>query len=161
MKPQTLGDLWSIALRNRDLFSKVSKEIIEAVDRDRIVPGGHAVDVGANVGRHRVPFAEIVGTKGRVTAFEPVPSLAAGLKQTIQSRHMSSTIELRQLAVSNVTGRSAFHEVAGAPALSAWQVRNDLAGQLQATTKETDVVPLGDIISAPIHLPLAPKPLLD
>lgn len=35
--------------------------------------GDYILDVGANIGFHTLYFAELVGEKGKVTAFEPVP----------------------------------------------------------------------------------------
>ncbi len=38
-----------------------------------VKPGGWAVDVGANVGHYTARLSELVGSAGRVIAFEPVP----------------------------------------------------------------------------------------
>jgi len=39
--------------------------------RQLVRPGGVVVEAGANIGSHTVPLAKIVGTNGRVYAFEP------------------------------------------------------------------------------------------
>ena len=37
-------------------------------------PGDWAIDVGANIGQYTKRFSDLVGSKGRVIAFEPVPA---------------------------------------------------------------------------------------
>ena len=37
-------------------------------------PGDWAIDVGANIGHYTKRFSDLVGTQGRVIAFEPVPA---------------------------------------------------------------------------------------
>lgn len=39
-----------------------------------IKPGDWVIDIGANVGHYTKRFSELVGTNGRVIAFEPVPA---------------------------------------------------------------------------------------
>jgi FkbM family methyltransferase len=45
----------------------------ERLFRKFISPGDYVIDVGAFIGDHTVPFAEIVGPEGRVLSFEPNP----------------------------------------------------------------------------------------
>src|SRR5438270_13829285 len=49
-------------------------------------PGDIVLDVGANVGSHAVFFSHLVRNKGRVLAFEPVPSNIDELNETIRRR---------------------------------------------------------------------------
>jgi FkbM family methyltransferase len=45
----------------------------QRVFSERVLPGSVVYDVGANVGFHTLLFAEVVGPKGKVFAFEPFP----------------------------------------------------------------------------------------
>lgn len=56
--------------RSLDLYGEHSEPEI-ALFRQFLRPGMTAVDVGANIGTHTVPFAQSVGPSGRVLAFEP------------------------------------------------------------------------------------------
>jgi FkbM family methyltransferase len=47
-------------------------------------PGDTIIEVGANTGSETVEFAKIVGQRGRVIAFEPLPELAAALRQNVR-----------------------------------------------------------------------------
>ena len=151
MKPEVLGALWSIALRDKGLFAKVSEEIIEHFYRTWIRHGDLAVDVGANVGRHLFPLVEAVGPEGRVFGFEPVPSLAAGLRSQIEQRNLAGRVEFQQAAVSDVRGRTAFFEVPDAPALSGLRARDDLSADQTVNALETDVITLDETIHDPVR----------
>ena len=49
-----------------------------------ISPGDWVVDIGANIGHYTKRFSELVGTHGRVIAFEPVPSTFSLLSANTQ-----------------------------------------------------------------------------
>lgn len=51
----------------------VSSEKEFKLVRSIIPEGAKVVDIGANVGHYTVLFSELVGEKGRVLAFEPIP----------------------------------------------------------------------------------------
>jgi FkbM family methyltransferase len=56
--------------RSFDLYGEFSE--VEARAFAQLIPqGGVALDVGANIGAHTVPMAQIVGNSGMVVAFEP------------------------------------------------------------------------------------------
>lgn len=48
-----------------------------------IKPGSFALDIGANIGAHTLPIAEIVGDRGRVIAFEPTDYAFAKLQKNL------------------------------------------------------------------------------
>ena len=55
-------------------------------------PGDWVIDVGANIGHYTKRFSELVGEKGRVIAFEPVPttfSLLAANMQLLPNANVS------------------------------------------------------------------------
>jgi FkbM family methyltransferase len=49
-----------------------------------ITSGDWAIDIGANVGQYTKRFSELVGPRGRVIAFEPVPATFSLLAANIQ-----------------------------------------------------------------------------
>ncbi|MET0570902.1 MAG: FkbM family methyltransferase [Pedobacter agri] len=49
-----------------------------------INPGDVILDVGANIGFHTLYFAELVGTKGKVFAFEPITANYSALIKNVQ-----------------------------------------------------------------------------
>ncbi|WP_298832064.1 FkbM family methyltransferase [uncultured Piscinibacter sp.] len=65
-------------------------------------PGDHVLDVGANIGTHAVFFAGITGC--RVTAFEPVPAVAALLQENRRINGLDALIEVRAEAVGAHSG---------------------------------------------------------
>ena len=56
--------------RSLDLYGQWCEAEIELLGQF-LRPGDVAVDVGANIGTHTVAFADLVGTTGRLHAFEP------------------------------------------------------------------------------------------
>lgn len=68
-------------------------------------PGDCALDVGAHAGQHLAHFVRLVGPGGRVHAFEPIPSLMAGLRAGFGA---VAGVTLHQLALSNEAGETAF-----------------------------------------------------
>jgi FkbM family methyltransferase len=73
-----------------------------------LAPGQTALDVGAHKGAFTYWMQQTVGPAGRVVAFEPIPELAAYLRQVRQSLQWDNT-EVVQVALSNKCGdRSLF-----------------------------------------------------
>ena len=71
-----------------------------------------AVDVGANLGYYTLLFAELVGPKGQVYAFEPVPYNASLLNRSVRANGYTNVIAVAK-AVSNATGATTLHLNAG------------------------------------------------
>ena len=71
----------------------------------------NCIDIGANVGG---VLAEVVrvAPRGRHLAFEPVPSLAAGLRSRFPE------VDVREVALTDYNGEAQFKEVVSFPALS-------------------------------------------
>jgi FkbM family methyltransferase len=64
-------------------------------------PGDIALDVGANVGAHTVFLSHLVGKRGRVLAFEPLPANIDALKETLRRRARHPNIVILPVAVGN------------------------------------------------------------
>ena len=54
--------------------------------RDRLQPGDHVVDIGANVGDYTSLAADLVGATGHVYAVEPGPENVASLRERFRDR---------------------------------------------------------------------------
>jgi FkbM family methyltransferase len=63
--------------------------------------GDVVLDIGANVGAHAVFFSHMVGPRGKVFAFEPLPPNIKDLRQTVRRRSRTPNIELLEMAVGN------------------------------------------------------------
>ena len=67
-----------------------------------LIEDGHTVlDIGANVGAHTVAFSHIVGNRGRVISFEPVPGNFERLQETVKRRCRHPNTALFRLALSS------------------------------------------------------------
>lgn len=108
--------------------------------------GDICVDVGAHVGRHTLPLACCVGPRGRVLAFEPIPAIAAQLREKIEaSASLSSFVELRQCALADTTGETDFVLVHEAPGYSGLRPRH-YDSQVTTEIIRVDVRRLDDLI---------------
>ena len=58
-------------------------------------PHDIAFDVGANVGYHTMLLSSLVGPDGQVLAFEPVPTTAAWLEETLRRNDLANVTVLR------------------------------------------------------------------
>lgn len=56
--------------RSFDLYGEYSEAEV-ALFRQLVKPGQTVLDIGANIGAHTVPLAQLIGSGGRVLAFEP------------------------------------------------------------------------------------------
>jgi len=65
--------------------------------------GDIVLDVGANVGAHSVFLSHLVGNRGRVLAFEPLPPNLDAFMETIRRRSRIPNISIVQSAVGNPT----------------------------------------------------------
>lgn len=86
-----------------------------------ITPGDWVIDVGANVGHYTKRFSELVGTNGRVIAFEPVPTTFSLLSAntelfthsnvTLINAAVSSKLEVLGMSIPNfATGLANYYQ---------------------------------------------------
>ena len=73
--------------------------------RRLLAPGDVFYDVGANVGFFTILGARLVGSEGRVVAFEPVPACARAVGHNITLNGFAQA-ELREEAVGAASGRA-------------------------------------------------------
>jgi len=81
--------------------------IVQKIYEDLLNVGDTAIDVGANEGRHMFPMAQAVGPKGRILAFEPIPSLFQKLRKQVRKRGFRN-IRLHERAAAAETGKASF-----------------------------------------------------
>jgi FkbM family methyltransferase len=65
-----------------------------------IKPGDWVIDIGANIGHYTKRFSELVGARGRVIAFEPVPTTFSLLSANVEL-FAYPNVTLLSAAVSN------------------------------------------------------------
>jgi len=83
---------------------KVCKKLIK--------PGMTVLDIGAHAGYFTRIFSHIVGSQGRVLAFEPHPANYEVLKRNVERWHLTNVTLIRK-AVSNKEGSAIFYETIG------------------------------------------------
>ena len=74
-----------------------------------VAPGSVAYDVGANIGIHTLLLSRLVGSTGRVYAFEPVPALFGRLCENVRLNPSLAAATPVQLALDDHSGSAAFY----------------------------------------------------
>jgi FkbM family methyltransferase len=72
--------------------------------------GQTVLDIGAHIGLYSTIFATLVGSTGKVFAFEPTPATRGVLERTIRLNHCERIVEVRPEAVSNLSGHTSFFD---------------------------------------------------
>jgi FkbM family methyltransferase len=72
--------------------------------RSVLKPGDTAIDVGAHIGFFTIHMAVLVGTAGRVYAFEPVEANLALLERSVAENRFRDRVRARRAAVGATSG---------------------------------------------------------
>jgi FkbM family methyltransferase len=80
--------------------------------RDRVRPGMTVLDVGAHVGYYTLLSARLVGTSGRVVAFEPQPRNCAFLRGHVTANGLAN-VRVEEAAVADASGFAPFQAGTG------------------------------------------------
>lgn len=84
-------------------------------------PGDIVLDIGANIGAHTLPFAKLVGARGKVYAFEPTQYAFEKLKRNVDANPaMSASIELVHAMLVSADRNSITPEI-----YSSWPLRSE------------------------------------
>jgi len=97
--------------------------------------GDQIIEVGANTGTETIGFSRLVGSRGRVWAFEPEPSLLAAVRSNVELNGFSNVVTVAA-AVSDRCGSVSF----AGPA----SVENSGIGHIAAPTDSA-----GDVMQVP------------
>src|SRR5512132_1969730 len=81
---------------------------VTAIFRDRVRPGMHVLDIGANIGWYTMLSASLVGPSGSVTAIEPNPDSAKLLEASRRANSFDNVLVL-QVAAGREAGLLVLH----------------------------------------------------
>lgn len=140
-KARTLG-----GDRIGELMEVITAAVYEAVLR----PGDTAIDGGANVGRHSVGMARLVGPGGKVHAFEASPVVLPWLEEWLRREKVVSLVEVHTVAVGQFRGRATFHVAEGGAYGMSGLVAHELPAASNATLRpiEVEVTTIDAVVGA-------------
>jgi FkbM family methyltransferase len=90
------------------LFSGNYQPSLTHLLRSVTPPGGHCLDIGANLGFYTVKFAYWVGNQGRVAAFEPNPAMLDRVQRNVELNGFSH-VDVVGAAVHRQSGEITFY----------------------------------------------------
>lgn len=101
----------------------------------RLSPGSTVIDIGANIGAHTLPLAEVVGPSGRVIAFEPTQFAFGKLIKNISlNENLSSRIiPVQAMLVSDLDTKVSEAIYSSWPVDGSKDVHSQLRGRLMDT----------------------------
>jgi FkbM family methyltransferase len=88
---------------------QISEPVTAAAIKALLRPGMTVFDVGANVGYFTLLAARLVGSGGRVHAFEPTPSVAHRLAENVAMNKLESQVCCNAVAVGDEVGVVSLH----------------------------------------------------
>lgn len=127
---QAAERIWSVSgLDAQDhIFQQITSrsqfyedQLLELLKR-LVAPGGHVVDVGANIGNHTLWFAGAM--QGTVRAFEPIPALCAVLAHNVAQNFLDARVRVEPYGVGRTRGTAQ---------IAAWDETNTGASSLQTS----------------------------
>jgi len=124
------GESFNIQPRWRKWFCEGYEQPTFDFIRTHCKPGGTLIDIGAHFGIFTISALRRVGPSGKVISFEPCAATRSILLKTLELNGFSGIPEIRDEAVSNVTGKSSFFS-SSIPGDAA----NSLIGNAQHPTK--------------------------
>jgi FkbM family methyltransferase len=95
------------------------EDILEATYRRLLQDQETVVDIGAHTGRHTAVFADLVGPRGKVHAFEPLPYAF----NTLRARGLPGNVRLHECAIAQTSGPVSFVFARGAPEESGLRIK--------------------------------------
>ena len=90
-------------------------DVVAAMQR-LVQPGDTVLDVGANIGFHTVVLSRLVGSSGRVIAFEPTAHYRAVLERNVAANRLAN-VEILPIGLSDRSARETIQIGAGSATL--------------------------------------------
>lgn len=78
-------------------FEKIETKFLQST----IKPGMHVLDIGANLGYFTILMSSLVGEKGKVDAFEPLPFLYDSLQKSITKNGLNDIAKAHNVALGH------------------------------------------------------------
>ena len=117
---------------------------------EHIRSGMTYVDIGANIGQHSMYAAALVGERGSVYSFEPIPFIYNQLKDSVQANHFERIIHPKNIALGEKESSQILHISRKNVGGSSFVIHNVdeevITVQVKTGDQELSMIPQIDII---------------
>jgi len=137
------GQRWIVGSSNHGCWLGSYERNQQALFKEFIKEGDVVFDIGAHVGFYTLLGSLLVGSRGRVVAFEPIPENLGYLKQHLEINSVSN-VEIIEAAVSDRRGHD---RLSSGPSSSMWHL--DAQGELEVPTINLDELVLNEKLPPP------------
>lgn len=101
-------------------FGDFDRWVVDTIAK-HVQAGDVYCDIGANIGDTALPIARLVGSRGRVFAFEPMPAIRAQLLVNVAANHLEN-VEVLGVALSDSRGELSISAPVGQPGMASVSV---------------------------------------
>jgi FkbM family methyltransferase len=118
-----------------------------------IKPGDVAIDIGANIGSHTLPMAQLVGAKGRVIALEPTAYAFQKLQKNIAlNPQAASCVTVKQVMLVAAADKTVMSEIYSSWPLEPQGSIHEVHGGELKSTAGAEALTLDDVVTS-LNLP--------
>jgi FkbM family methyltransferase len=122
--------------KNLFLFRERDTDLIELM-KEKLHPGSIMVDIGANIGYETIWGASLVGESGKVYSFEPLPSLAHQIRESLEKNNFHN-VTLINKALGEVPGAVTIYTHAEDAGLSSIEHKEGAADSVEVPITTLD-----------------------
>jgi FkbM family methyltransferase len=137
------GYRWIVGSSNHGCWLGSYESEQQSLFKKWVKKGDIVFDIGAHVGFYTLLSSHLVGDKGRVVAFEPIPENLTYLEQHLRMNTIAN-VDILEVAVSNRQGHD---RLSNGPSSSMWHF--DAQGSLEVRTIRLDDLVLDEKLPAP------------
>jgi FkbM family methyltransferase len=137
------GHRWIVGSSNHGCWLGSYEVAQQAIFQESIKEGHVVFDVGAHVGFYTLLSSHLVGSKGRVVAFEPIPENLNYLRQHVEINSVKN-VKIIEAAVSDRHGQD---RLSRGPSSSMWH--RDAQGELEVRAVSLDELVLSAELPPP------------
>lgn len=133
----------------------VYESFILDIIRTHLHAGMTFVDIGANIGQHTMFASSIVGNKGSVYAFEPIPRIYTQLLSSSQENNFQNIIHAKNIAIGEKDSEETLYiskkNIGGSSLVNQEETNEKITVTIKSGDKELELITRIDMIKIDVE----------